>query len=176
MVRGIQRVSWMILLVARLTWAETQYSAEDVKCAYTLNFAKFIDWPPDVFGSPRDGFHICVPAQGAIADRMEALYSGQRVQNRAIELLKLSERDSWSRCQVAYLNGLAHGARERVLSALRGKPVLTIGESHEFNREGGVIQLRHAGVHIRFSVNLNAAEKARLRISSKLLKLAEEVR
>ena len=50
--------------------------------------------------------------------------------------------------------------------------VLTVGDTAEFATQGGVIGLRLDGERIRLSVNLTAAEKAKVRISSRVLSLA----
>ncbi|WP_321404275.1 YfiR family protein [Maridesulfovibrio sp.] len=60
-----------------------------------------------------------------------------------------------------------------VLSKVEGKPVLTIGQSPDFLRLGGMINLVESGARFKLQVNICAARKAGLTISSKLLKLSE---
>ena len=54
-------------------------------------------------------------------------------------------------------------------------PVLTVGESSQFTRNGGIINFMKKENTVRFEVDLNAAQLARLQISSKLLKVADIV-
>ena len=58
----------------------------------------------------------------------------------------------------------------------RSPRVLTIGESPDFLREGGIINLLLVGRRVRFEVNPDAAARAGLRLSSQLLQLAVAVR
>ena len=48
-----------------------------------------------------------------------------------------------------------------------------MGETDDFTALGGIIAFRLDGPRVRIKVDLQAAERARLRISSKLLSLAE---
>jgi hypothetical protein len=50
-----------------------------------------------------------------------------------------------------------------------------VGDSEKFARQGGVIGFVKKDGKVRLEVNLNAARKARLEISSKLLAVADEV-
>ena len=64
----------------------------------------------------------------------------------------------------------------RVLAALAGQPVLTIGEASDFLRQGGIMRLKRVEGKLRFEVKLAAVENSGLAISSKLLRLAQIVR
>ena len=60
-----------------------------------------------------------------------------------------------------------------VLKKVKGRPVLTIGQSPHFLRLGGMINLVESGSRFKLQVNICATRKAGLTISSKLLKLSE---
>ncbi|TIH19200.1 YfiR family protein [Marinifilum sp. JC120] len=60
-----------------------------------------------------------------------------------------------------------------VLKKVKGKPILTIGQSPDFLRLGGMINLVESGSRFKLQVNICAARKAGLTISSKLLNLSE---
>jgi hypothetical protein len=54
-------------------------------------------------------------------------------------------------------------------------PILTVGEANQFVENGGAIGFCTEDNKIRFEVNLDTAEKARLKISAKLLAVAKTV-
>ena len=54
--------------------------------------------------------------------------------------------------------------------------VLTVGESDDFLDMGGVIRLLIEDKKVRFEVNMDAAQRAHLTISSQLLKLARAIK
>jgi hypothetical protein len=62
-----------------------------------------------------------------------------------------------------------------ILSGLRGRSILTVGDSKNFAAQGGMIGLLVENEGVRFEVNLGAANEAHLKISSKLLSLAKVV-
>ena len=64
---------------------------------------------------------------------------------------------------------------EGVIEYLKGRHVLTIGETTDFARMGGVINFIRVKNKIRFEINVAAAKQANLKISSKMLKLAKIV-
>ena len=76
-------------------------------------------------------------------------------------------------CQVLFLNGENQRAIAAILKKVKDQPVLTIGNSPDFLRMGGVINLVESGSRLKLQVNVCAARKAGLTISSKLLKLSD---
>ena len=77
-------------------------------------------------------------------------------------------------CQIAFISASVRETRT-VLNALNGASTLTVGESPNFARDGGMINFVLENQRVRFEINLGAAKRARLRISSKLLSLARIV-
>ena len=59
-----------------------------------------------------------------------------------------------------------------IVKALRGASVLSVSDIEEFCPSGGVIAFAMEGQRVRFRINVNAAARANLKISSKLLQLA----
>ena len=62
-----------------------------------------------------------------------------------------------------------------VLVALQDIRALTVSDIDGFARHGGVIGLRTAANKMTFEVNLDAADRAEIKLSSKLLRLGELV-
>jgi hypothetical protein len=58
---------------------------------------------------------------------------------------------------------------------LKGRSILTVGESDSFGNSGGMIRFMTTQNKIRFRINTEAAKAANLTISAKLLRLAEIV-
>ena len=56
------------------------------------------------------------------------------------------------------------------------RPILTISDTDSFTKEGGVIRLYQQASKLRIEINVDAAERAKLKISSKLLSLGRIVR
>ena len=63
-----------------------------------------------------------------------------------------------------------------ILARTETSSVLTIGESQGFVERGGIVNLVTQNANIRFEINIGAAVRKRLIISSRLLALAKIVR
>jgi hypothetical protein len=63
----------------------------------------------------------------------------------------------------------------QLLSSLHGSSVLTVADGNGFLEGGGMIQLLSENNRVRFAINVDAATKAKLKLSSKLLSLAKAV-
>ncbi len=79
-------------------------------------------------------------------------------------------------CQILFVNASERKRAAKILPELKATGVLTVGETEGFAAEGGVINFKTDDGQVRLEVNVAAAERARLRISSKLLNLAQIVR
>jgi hypothetical protein len=75
-----------------------------------------------------------------------------------------------------YVSDLDARRTATLITALRGRSVLAVSDDEDFARRGGTIQLFLEDGTMKFSVNPQAAERARLHVSSLLLKLAVIVR
>ena len=79
-------------------------------------------------------------------------------------------------CQILFVGGPGDKKRiEDMLASAGSLPILTVGEADRFAESGGAIGFCTEDNKIRFEVNLNAAGKAGLKISAKLLALAKTV-
>jgi hypothetical protein len=64
----------------------------------------------------------------------------------------------------------------RILERLAGRSILTVGEAEGFASASGMIRFVTVRNKVRLRINVEAANAARLTISSKLLRQAEIVR
>ena len=145
----------------------------DVKAAFLFNFAKFVDWPPAAFRSPADPLRICVIADATFTRSVDRIIAGETVRGRALQRVTPLGAEV-ERCHLLYVAARAPEA-QRVLSSLERLPVLTVGETPGFLADGGVISFVMVNDRVRFDVNLRAAERAGLTLSSKLLRVARHV-
>jgi hypothetical protein len=157
--------------------AQTQQPMSEaaLKAAFLVNFARFTDWPP---GDPPAAADLtfCV-YDPAVHDALAAIAAGQTVGARRLAVVRIAVTEAVPRvCSLAYFGGLSGREAQQVAQALRGTAVLSVGDSADFTRAGGIIHFFLEGGRMRFAVNIDAAERARLRLSSKLLSLARIVR
>jgi hypothetical protein len=153
--------------------AEPVVEEYHVKGAFLLNFTKFVDWPPQVFQGPGDPIAICVLGQNPFGPLLDKAARETVVANRTVSVRQVSDEQQASQCQIVFM-GASERKRSRAwLEALRGKSVLTVGESDGFLASGGVVNFKLEGDKVRIEISTAAADRAGLHISAKLLSLAQ---
>ena len=92
-----------------------------------------------------------------------------------MEVLTLKPTDTLSVCHMVFIPASEKNQVNKVVSDLKGSSTLTVGETEGFAELGGIINLTVEGNKVHFEVNQLAAQRAGLKISSKLLSLAKIV-
>jgi hypothetical protein len=78
-------------------------------------------------------------------------------------------------CGIAFISAAEGNHVDSDLQALSGHEILTVSDSNDFLRHGGMIQFVNVTNHVRFAVNLDATRKAHISLSSELLRVAVSV-
>ena len=166
----LRRITLWSMVAAGLCRAE-QFNEYQVKAAFLYSFAKFVEWPPETFPSPTAEIGICVLGEDPFRALLDSTVQSKTVEGRPLTVYRLANLPIGTKCKILFI---AASERYRLAAVLDALPfgVLTVGDLPEFANRGGVIGLQLEGERIRLIVNLTAAGKARLRISSRLLGLA----
>jgi len=166
----------LLALVAIRTHAETPVTDEyQVKAAFLYNFAKFVEWPREEFSSSMDPIGICVVGQNSFGRALDHAVSGKMVNDRGFVVRQIADMKQANRCQILFVSSSERKRYGAILGELRTGGVLTVGETEAFAEQGGMVNLKLENGKVQIQINLNAAEQARVRISSKLLSLAQIV-
>lgn len=153
--------------------AEVESTEYQIKAAFILNFAKFIEWPPKVFSGPSDPIVVGILGEDPFNGALEQIIQGQTVQGRGIVLRWSRQVEELKTCQVLFISRSEEKSLPRIFGSLAGSSVLTVSDAERFSENGGIICLIRQENKVRFKINVRAAERAGLKISSKLLRLAE---
>jgi hypothetical protein len=145
-----------------------------LKAAFLFNFAKFVEWPGE---SPSTApLAVCVLDDSAVEESLAQLIGGGPVSGRAVTLIKAARNRSLRACHVLYLGDPDPVRTIATLDELKNAPILTVGDGDQFARGGGMIGLFIEDGRMRFAINPDAAQRAGLRLSSRLLSLAKIVK
>lgn len=158
------------LAAAGTTQAGSQVS---VTAALLYNFAKFTEWPALSPGAP---IAMCVVADAVMADAVATTVSGEQINGHPLGVSQPQDRAAWERCQLLFISDAEIRRSAKVLGRIRAHPVLTVSDAPAFANDGGIIELYVDSGKMRFAINVNAADRAGVRISSRLLGLAKVVR
>jgi len=187
-----------IVALAGTVKAQTP-SDREVKAGFLMNFAEFVEWPEGAFASPSSSIVVGVIGEdrlGAELDKLrDRMVNGRKLEIRrfkgALEFRgeetpgrrrddladrrnkKLQELKS---CHILFVASSEKKSVPSILKPLQSDCVLTVGDMPEFAHQGGVINFVSLENKVRLEINLDAAERARLKISSKLLNLAKVIK
>lgn len=158
--------------------AQTQTANEyEVKAAFLYNFAKFVEWPPEAFGTGAGAALIVgIIGDDPFGSAIDRTISGKTVNGRQLTIRRLKWGQNLKDCHVLFVSSSEQKRLPQILENLKGASVLTVSEMDQFSQQGGVIGFVMEDSKVRFEINTSASEQARLKISSKLLALAKTVR
>ena len=141
-----------------------------VTAAYLLSFARYVEWPADVL--PPDASLVFCATDAPMADALRAVVTGEKIKTHALSVLQVQPNAVPKTCGVLYASSLDARRLALLTPTLKTASVLSVGDSEEFVRTGGIIHLYKKDDVLRFTVNIAAAKRARLNLSSSLLSLA----
>ncbi|HXM40507.1 MAG TPA: YfiR family protein [Bryobacteraceae bacterium] len=149
-----------------------EHSAYEIESAMLYNFTKFVEWPDKALGESGVSVVIGVLGEDGLVPVLAAALGNKTVYGHPIVVRRLVSSAEAKSCTVLFVGASDRKEIARVVQAVGTSPVLTIGGIVQFSRLGGIIAFIREGGRIRFEINLDAAERAGLQVSSKLLRLA----
>jgi hypothetical protein len=161
-----------LLVLPRAAAAQTaQTAAEyDVKAAFLYNFTKFVEWPAAAFADAGK-LKVCVLGDNPLSRSLQAV-NNEPVGTRKLMVVRADSIAKPGGCQVLFISRSERERLPQVLATVGDAPVLTIGDTKGYADQGVVINFTLEGSKVRFEINTEAADKAGLKVSSKLLQLA----
>ena len=170
-----------VLLAALFLWsvaagAQTASpgSETEIKAAFLYKFGDFVQWPPEAFADAAAPLVVAVVGADAIASALERLVAGRSVQGHPVTVRRLRRGESLAGVHVLFARGGDAELRAILASAGR-QPILVVTDSEAGLSAGSAINFVIEDERVRFDIALPAAERARLKISSRLLSVARRV-
>jgi hypothetical protein len=165
-----------VFVVSLLCFAQANKPNEyQVKAAYLYNFGKFVNWSSSFTPSNKESFAICIVGQDPFGTALEATVAGEKVGGKPVEVRRISKKQDAASCRVLFVSASERDRLDEVLTDFAPVNILTVSDMPNFTSHGGIIQFVVIENKIRFEVNLSAAERSNLNLSSELLKVAVAV-
>jgi hypothetical protein len=151
-------------------------SENELKAAFLINFPKYVEWPSTGSATNAGPIVLAVFGESTLDEELRKAIKGKVVNGRPLVFKRaLTEEECSKGCHLVFIGAEERRRLPSLLNRLKEMSVLTVGESDDFLENGGIIKLVRWDRKIRFEVNLAAARRARLEISSKLLNVASVV-
>lgn len=172
----------LLLLCALLAGAGTLSAAPaapaatpeyQVKAAFLYNFLKFVEWPGDAAGTPGT-ISLGILGRDPFGDALDAVH-GKVAKGRKVVVLHFRSLEEVKGCDLLFICASEKGRLSQTLKLANNSRMLTVADQDGFCEAGGMINLVFVKNRVGFEVNVAAASRSKLRISSQLLKLARNV-
>lgn len=165
--RWVLRAACVCALLAGALPAFSQQDVRAVRAAYIYNLTKYVTWE-----NQKSHITVCYFGEKSMGRALEGVLNGKYSDNRVIRVVPYTSASALERCDVLYVSGLAPEDDRAMLDRVRGRKILTIGDTDAFARRGGIIGLVRTGDQVQLDINVDAAAAAGLQISSRVLNLA----
>jgi hypothetical protein len=146
-----------------------------LKAAFLFHFAQFVEWPSNSSGAADASLVFCVAGEDPFGGDLERTLQGKAVAGKSIQVRHIRQGRDSKGCQLLFIGTNESERIREFIASVKDMPVLTVGESDDFLQLGGIIQFCKEDRKVRFEVNQDAAARAHLNISSRLLLLAKNV-
>ncbi|HLJ24077.1 MAG TPA: YfiR family protein [Candidatus Acidoferrales bacterium] len=146
-----------------------------VKAAYLFNFLKFVEWPEDGGSDPHGKWVIGFIGESPIDGELAHLAEGKNVLGHELLVKKFQAADNLRACNILFITDSEKRRVPAILVALRGSSVLTVADMDNFVGSGGMVQFVVEDARVRVAIDVGATGRAHLKVSSKLLALAQIV-
>ena len=166
----------VLLRAGSIQAAETPALSErQVKALFLFNFAKYVDWPAGAFSNSSAPIVIGVVGEDGFADEVRQIAGDRTVNDRKVVIKQIGSTADLKDCQILFVRSSENGRLTEILKAVKNSAVLTVGETDRFLLQEGMINFTKKENKIHLEINLVPAQRVNLKLSSKLLTVADVV-
>lgn len=188
----------LVLLIAatapRAGAASVTSSEYQVKAAFLYNFIKFIDWPGEDTADSNEPIVIGILGKDPFGDAFKPIENKQIKEREVIikrfkrleEQEKSGDKDkdddelqkqieAIRECQLLFICSSEKTRLKEIIDLVKDYNILTVGDTEGFLNSGGIIEFVMEENKVRFEISITAANRAKLKVRSQLLRLAKKV-
>ncbi len=162
----------IIIWFASLSAAADKPSEYRVKATFLYHFAQFTEWEPGVFESDNSPLMLCILGEDPFGDALKDI-ENKNIRGRPLFIRKCKDSKEISGCHILFVSPSEEGNLMNILSDIKDQPCLTVSDLEGFTQLGGIIKFFIMENKVRFEINPDAADRSRIKISSRLLKIAD---
>ncbi len=157
------------------TYAKPKNKEYHIKAAFLLNFVKFMEWPSHISTDTSPLLTICILGNDPFDEALKSI-ENKIVKEKKLVIKRASRLEDVKECQILFISSSEKKKLSEIFTKIDDRPILTVAETKNFCQSGGVVNFIIVKGKVRFEINVDAAERSGLKISSKLLKLAKIIK
>ena len=156
---------WPLALGANVERTPSEY---EVKAVFIYNLAKFVEWPPTNSGKVR----LCLLGADPFGDALVPLDNRSVGDKRFIsQRIGLKSDAELKGCDILFVARSEQERLNSLLQTVKGLPILTVGDTDGYARQGVMVNFYLDKDKVRFEINPRATQQAGLKLSAKLLRV-----
>lgn len=160
---------------ARVAAAEEGDLERSVKAAFLYKFLLYVEFPVSAFSDPAAPLIIGVVAADAMAAELSRMVAGRQIRKRTVTVRTLRESEIGLGVHLLFVGGADMARLGRLCKASPPGPTLVVTEAENALQYGSVINFIIVAQRVRFDISLDAADKNNVKLSSRLLAVANHV-
>ncbi len=162
-----------LLLPAMLSAEPRGLSEQELKAAALNQLVHFVHWPANAFPESDTPLMIGIYGPDPFGALLDDLVRGENVGGHPVKVVRCFTPESALACHALFVSASDVRTADRVVHFVAAHHVLTVTDGATVEEYGAIIAFTVQNHRIHIAVNLDAARKANLTLSSKLLRLAE---
>jgi hypothetical protein len=174
--RLMRRTALFVLACLCVTSAAPaqEASSAEVEARFLLQLVRYVTWPEAVLPASAP-IVVGVVGDDAFAATLRRLAAEHKGQDRAVEVRAVADATTPG-LHLLFVRGGDPSALRELARVVYSNPVLTVSDRFDFPKLGGDVGIERVGERVSFSINRRKSVRGDLVISSKLLRLASEVK
>lgn len=180
--KKIQSLALFIVLISTFLQANPpafpgDYVPPDsLKAAYITRFPEFTEWPArSSLSDPKTPFTIGVVGNTPIYPYLVENSRKMQIKDKNVKVLNVSDISQIKNCHMVFIARANRHKINRIISSIGNLPILTIGDTEDYENKGIMINIFNSGEHLRFNVNWKAAKKSGITLTSTILCRARKI-
>ncbi len=151
----------------------TAFGTSNIKITIIERITQFIQWP-----KLEDKFVIGIYQNEQLKDKMKIVLKDKKIQKLPIEVFNIKNHQDkrLSRINLLYFTKESSSNVDKIFKKIKGKPVLIITDFPDDVYNGMHLGLYYQNRKIKFVINQESLENAKLKASYKILKLSKIVK
>lgn len=147
-----------------------------VKAAFIFKFLSYVEWPPTAFSQADAPIVIGVVGADDIAAELQQITTARAVEGHPLVVRRMREGDSLAGVHVLFMGASEAARLPALVRTAQQRPILTVAEVPGALAHGTIVNFLMIDGRVRFEISVEAAERSGLKLSSRLLGVAQNVR
>ncbi len=164
----------ILLFSSVLAASEAQIEESTLKAVYIEKFTQFVEWPKQAeINDTSKPFVIGVIGETPFESALKKSFSTRRIRDKSVVVRRISGMDEIADCHLLFISNISKEKLQRVLSSVKGKPILTVSDAEGFGVSGVLINFYVLNSKLRFEINETAVRESNLTFSYRLMQIAK---